>query len=168
MNALSLTEINQSSPYEVYWHEKSHTYRFKSDYGVILAIAFDEDDIIESAKSYMLSIINVNNTPSPRDLKIRDTTLLIIEQFFKKNQAALLYICEGCDGRQQMRNRLFEFWFSTYRMRNEYMLMPVSLIDMEGIDNFAALIIKKDNPNFIDIVSEFSNTIAMFQVKPAN
>ena len=48
------------------------------------------------------------------------------------------------------------------------MLMPVSLIDMEGMDNFAALIIKKDNPNFIDIVSEFSNTIAMFQVKPAN
>ena len=44
----------------------------------------------------------------------------------------------------------------------------VSLIDMEGMDNFAALIIKKDNPYFIDIVSEFSNTIAMFQVKPDN
>lgn len=59
MNALSLTEINQSSPYEVYWHEKSHTYRFKSDYGVILAIAFDEDDIIVSEFSNTIAMFQV-------------------------------------------------------------------------------------------------------------
>lgn len=34
--------------------------------------------------------------------------------------------------------------------------------------NLAALIIRKDNPKFVDIVSEFSNTIAMFRVKPKN
>ena len=44
--------------------------------------------------------------------------------------------------------------------------MPVSIEDMEGQENFAALIIRKDNPKFIDIVSEFSNTVAMFRVKP--
>ena len=166
MKALSLDIINASAPYEVYWHEASRTYRFRSDYDVVLAIGFDDDDIIETAESYVFSIINVNNVPSPRDMKMRDTVILIIENFFDMNQAALLYICESGDGRQQMRSRLFEFWFSTYRLKDEFLLMPVSIEDMEGMENFAALIIRKDNPRFIDVVSEFSNTVAMFRVKP--
>ena len=44
--------------------------------------------------------------------------------------------------------------------------MPVSIEDMEDIENFAALIIRKDNPSILDIVTEFSNTVAMFRVKP--
>ena len=74
MKPLSLDIINASAPYEVYWHEKSRTYRFKSDIGVVLAIGFD--DIIENAESYVFSIINVNKIPSPRDLEMRDTWCL--------------------------------------------------------------------------------------------
>lgn len=168
MKALALDTVNGESPYKVSWHETSHTYRFKTDYDVVLAIAFDEDDMIEIADSYVLSVINVNNMPSPRDIKMRDTVMLIIEHFFKINQAALLYICESGDGKQQIRGRLFEFWFSTYRMKDDYLFMPVTIEDMEGQENLAALIIRKDNPKFVDIVSEFSNTIAMFRVKPEN
>ena len=47
MKPLLLDEINASAPYEVYWHEKSRTYRFKSDFGVVLAIGFDDNDIID-------------------------------------------------------------------------------------------------------------------------
>lgn len=82
------------------------------------------------------------------------------------NEAALLYICESGDGKQYMRSRLFEYWFSSYQMKDKFILMPVSIEDMEGIENLAALIIRKDNPNIIDIVADFSNTVAMFRVKP--
>ena len=82
------------------------------------------------------------------------------------NEAALLYICESGDGKQYMRSRLFEYWFSSYQMKDKFILMPVSIENMEGIENFAALIIRKDNPNIIDIVADFSNTVAMFRVKP--
>lgn len=61
MRALSLDVINASAPYEVYWHEASHTYRFRSDYDVVLAIGFDDDDIIETAESYVFSIIILTN-----------------------------------------------------------------------------------------------------------
>lgn len=47
MKPLPLDIINASAPYEVYWHETSRTYRFKSDFGVVLAIGFDDDDIIK-------------------------------------------------------------------------------------------------------------------------
>ena len=77
MKALALDIINSEAPYKVSWHEKSHTYRFKTDYNVILAIAFDEDNMIESADSYVFSIINVNNMPSPRDVRMRDTVMLL-------------------------------------------------------------------------------------------
>ena len=33
---------------------------------------------------------NVNKIPSPRDLEMRDTVMLIIENFFNMNEAALL------------------------------------------------------------------------------
>lgn len=46
--------------------------------------------------------------------------------------------------------------------------MPVSIEDVEGVENFAALVVRKDNPNILDIVTEFSNTVAMFSVKPEN
>lgn len=54
MKPLSLDIINASAPDEVYWYEKSRTYRFKSDFGVVLAIGFDDDDIIENAESIVI------------------------------------------------------------------------------------------------------------------
>ncbi len=166
MRPLTLDVVNATAPYEVYWHEPTRTYRFKSDYDVVLAIGFDDDDILETAESYVFSIINVNNIPSPRDMKMRDTVMVVIENFFSQNQAALLYICETGDGKQQMRSRLFEFWFSSYQLKDEFLLMPVNIEDTDGMENFAALIVRKDNPKLIDIVSEFSNTVAMFNIKP--
>ena len=76
--------------------------------------------------------INVNNIPSPRDLKMRDTVMLIIENFFNMNEAALLYICESGDCKQHMRSRLFEYWFSSYQMKDKFILMPVCIKDMDG------------------------------------
>ena len=38
--------------------------------------------------------------------------------------------------------------------------------DLEGVDNYAAMILRKDNPHFVDYVSEFNNTVNMFMVKP--
>ena len=119
---------------------------------------------MQSHMSFLSS--NVNKIPIPRDLKMRDTVMIIIENCFNMNEAALLYICESGDGKQHMRSRLFEYWFSSYQMKDKFILMPVSIEDMEGIENFAALIIRKDNPNVLDIVAEFSNTVAMFRVKP--
>ena len=88
--------INASAPYEVYWHETSRTCRFKSDFGVVLAIGFDDDDIIENAESYVFSIINVNKIPSPRDLKMRDTVMLIIENFFNiTKQLSCIFVRVG-------------------------------------------------------------------------
>lgn len=67
---------------------------------------------------------------------------------------------------QKMRSRLFQYWFSIYNEKEEYIFLPQVVYDEEEIENYAALIIRKDNPDFIDLVSEFTYTINLLNCKP--
>ena len=69
-------------------------------------------------------------------------------------------------GMQKMRNRLFRYWFGIYGEREEYVFLPQTITDEEGNDNYAALIIRKDNPQFADLVSEFMTTVNLLNTKP--
>ena len=80
--------------------------------------------------------------------------------------AAFLYICDTSGGMQKMRNRLFKYWFGIYGERKEYVFLPQTITDEEGNDNYAALIIRKDNPQFADLVSEFMATVNLLNTKP--
>ena len=46
------------------------------------------------------------------------------------------------------------------------MVLAIGFDDDDIIENAESLIIRKDHPNILDIVAEFSNTVAMFRVKP--
>lgn len=67
---------------------------------------------------------------------------------------------------KKMRHRLFHFWFGVYAEHDEYLFLPQVVYDEEDNENIAALIIRKDNPNFVDLVTEFTNTITMLNSKP--
>ena len=72
---------------------------FVTHCGVQISIAFENDFLIQTDVSYQLIIGNSNQKKSPRDHKLQLTILTIIEEFFRKNQAAMLYICETGDGK---------------------------------------------------------------------
>ena len=60
---------------------------------------------------------------------------------------------------------------NTYRFANaqeQYVIMVANIHDLEGVDNYAAMILRKDNPHFVEYVAEFNNTVNMFMVKPTN
>ena len=166
MKPLSLQKINELSPYEVQMVVCPNTYRFVTDYGVEIAISFDFDDLLEVGEAYMFNVNNANRRRSPRDIKVRDTIIAIIDNFFDMNEVALLYICETGDRKQAMRNRLFESWFAYANDKEQYVIMVANIHDLEGIDNYAAMILRKDNPHFVDYVSEFNSTVNMFMLKP--
>lgn len=67
---------------------------------------------------------------------------------------------------QKMRSRLFHFWFCVYSESDEYLFLPQVVYDEEDNENYAALIIRRDNPKFNDLVTEFTNTITMLNSKP--
>ena len=151
INQLSIGVINSKSPYYVDMVSSYGPFVFTSDNGVELAVDFVDDDLITSADSYQLVVSNVNNRQSPRDKKVQDTVFSIVEEFFEKNQAALLYICETGDGKQMARYRLFKYWFD---------------IDEEGVMNAATVFIRNDNPYLPQIVSEFNETAMLLRQKP--
>lgn len=77
------------------------------DSGIYYSVGFMEDDILLSKDFYQLIITNINNHKSPRDYKVRDTILSIIDEFFNTNNSTLSYIYKIGDNKQRMRSRLF-------------------------------------------------------------
>lgn len=166
VDLLSLDAINANSEYTVRKDDKEGTLSFVTDNSAEIFISFEKDDILQSGLVYQLGISNPKGTKSPRDSKVRNTILAIIEEFFDKNKAALLYICETGDGLQQMRSRLFQYWFSIYKEKDEYLFLPQIIYDEEDNENYTALIIRRDNPQFIDLVSEYTDTVNLLNGKP--
>lgn len=165
MNQLSLISINVVAPYKVTMVGNC-CYQFFTDYGVHCTIEFVPDDSLMSRETYHLVIVNVNHQKSPSDVKVRDTIISIIDEFFERNNTTLLYICETGDRKQALRNRLFERWFSTFERKAQYTFVASSLKDDEGIENYAAIIIRNDNPELSAIVTEFTTTISLLSTKP--
>ena len=166
MKTLDLVYINGNAPYQVGMGYSQSSYIFTTDFGVDYSIDFIADDLIENDDSYQLIIANLNQRKSPRDIKVRDTVLAVIEQFFTQNQATLLYICQTGDSKQKMRNRLFEYWFSSYSYRYLYTLLSSSVVDEEGVVNYATLIIRNDNPRLHQVINEFTESVSMLSQKP--
>lgn len=67
---------------------------------------------------------------------------------------------------KKMRSRLFSYWFSVYAENDDFLFLPQVVYDEEENENYAALIIRRDNPLFNDLVSEFTNTITLLNGKP--
>lgn len=45
-------------------------------------------------------------------------------------------------------------------------MLSSSIIDSDGIINYATLIIRNDNPRFIQVVEEYTKTIQLLSQKP--
>ena len=165
MNPLSIQAINEASSYKVS-EVSQDCYQFFTDHGVHCTVEFVPDDSLMSRETYHLVIVNVNHQKSPSDVKVRDTIIAIIDEFFVENNTTLLYICETGDKKQALRNRLFERWFSTYERKAQYTFVASSLTDDEGIENYAAIIVRNDNPDLSAIVAEFTTTISLLSTKP--
>ena len=95
-------------------------------------------------------------------MKVRDTIICIIEEFFRQNPDILLYLCDTANGQQAMRNRLFLRWFNTYEMKQKYSIFNEMIPD-EGEMNYVSLIIPLSHPQFEAIVSHFNEMIDNFK-----
>lgn len=163
MKPLDITGINCHAPYQVW--EIDGDYSFKTDNGAIINISFVEDFSIWESGAYQFYIGNESHTPSPNDKNVRDTIFVIMEFFFADNPEILLYLCETGDGKQASRNRLFIRWFKEYKKKHLYYFDTVEMI-AENIENFAAIIVQRNNPNLEAIIEEFNGVVGVLRDKP--
>ncbi len=163
MNRLDTERINKHSPYFVTYSERYLV--FTSDYGITYQVCFEEDDN-PYATAYWFNLANPENKKSPGDVKIPQTLICIIEEFFRQNPDILLYICSRSKGQQAQRARLFFRWFSGYEQRQKYVIRTTD-VRGEGVVEYVALIAQRTHPDIEDILFRFDEEIKMFnEMKP--
>lgn len=166
MEILDLNHLNMISPYALWKTENNgNEYAFHTDCGVQYRIRFDINQNIWENGVYEFGIYNDNGRTSPSDLKVKQTIISVIEEFFVSNPDILLYQCETGDNKQDARQRLFYRWFNESPNKARYVL-KVSSIIVEGIVNYIALIANRNNPNIDSIVKGFDEFIGFFNHKP--
>ena len=164
MNKLHTDAINETSPYKVEITPYGE-YQFVTNTGIIYRVGFLNDETIQSCECYQFYITKETLRHSTKDDKIKYCILAILEEFFRQNVSVLLYMCDTADGREAARNRLFLQWFNTTEKRTSYICKCTNM-QIEGIEMYAAIIIRKDNPSLTSVVEEFDETVALLSEKP--
>ncbi len=100
MERLDVKVINSHAPYVVKEDSQEGTYTFIADSGAEFSIGFMPDDLIQQDESYEFIIGNLNGVKSPRDKKVKETVIAIVEEFFNANKATMLFLCSTSDGKQ--------------------------------------------------------------------
>lgn len=162
MNQLSLTSINNRAPLEVSV-TASDTFIFGTDNNQYI-VGFVEDYTILDSGVYQFFIENVDGAKNTLSTRVYQTIVTIIEEFFEKNDSAMLYICDTSDGKQSARDRLFSMWFNSYKGHFNYTLSRVSL-QIDGIDYYASLLISNSNPSYAEVLSAFNDFANGFSEK---
>ena len=166
MNRLDIKLVNGQAPYKVEESDEENFFEFFTEHDVHYSVGFMLDDCLMQNEAYHLIIVNVDNQPSPNDRKVKDTILSVVAEFFDKNNTTLLYICDTGDGKQRLRSRLFERWFSAYSKKALYTSVTSSVVDEDGITNYATIILRNDNPRLVEVIAEFTSTISFLNQKP--
>lgn len=159
MNQLNINSISHFAPYKV-WTEDGE-YRFETDYGVLFAVEFKEEEHFGGLPAYWFGLYNRSQKTSPGDVKVRATVTCIIEEFFKANPDILLYMCDSADDQQAQRNRLFLRWFNSYARQQNFYIRSEMVRD-EDEENYIAIIVQRSHPHLQTIISLFDSLIKQF------
>lgn len=134
--------VNEKSPYRVWSSPLGICFLTDSD--VLYEVGFVEDYMVCASGVYQFFISVREGTPVVRDDKVRMTVLAILEAFFRCTDFALVYICDTSDGKQGVRNRLFEMWFNEYAQKDQYLFLRGELM-VEGVLYYANGIIPSNS-----------------------
>ena len=141
---LSLSSINRSAPYRVD-STNGYSFTFKTRYGYLYEVGFTEDGMLsDDGRVFQFFIVCVNSEHPAKDLQVKDTVISILEEFFKNESVSLVYICDTHDGRQAVRERLFESWFHQYPLADLYEFICKTLT-VENTDYYLSFLCRKDN-----------------------
>ena len=159
----SLSELNKKSPY-VLESSGMYSFTFITAQGKKYEIGFIQDLMISDEGVYQFFITTEDQFKTVLDGKIRQTVLVVIEEFFKNKGAVLDYICATEDHRQASRDRMFHQWYMNSLEKDQYNLRNMS-VEIDEVEYFASVIMRNDNPRFQAMNEAIDRFIEDFQDK---
>lgn len=143
-------------PYNVTISDNS-TYQFITEGGILYVAYFIccSHYAPELTNTFMF---NFENEGAARtiDLRVRETIVYIIDEFFKNNQNSIIYICDSLDGRELARKRLFDQWYITYKQDRNYILREEISEKGEHYNLCASLLFHSSNPDKAGLLRSFN------------
>lgn len=155
MNELSLLRINEKSPYTVELFQGG--FSFITDAGVQYSVHFTEEFAIGGCDTYQFMFSKLTKDHVAFDNHIKQTLIVIIEEFFRHNHDVLLYICDTSDNKEAFRNRLFARWFRQFAEKSSFEFRSANSV-IEGQGFYAAIIVEKENPKLQAIIADFDES----------
>ena len=165
MKHLDVNYINIFSEYKV-WAEDDD-YFFVTDYDIKYLVSFDKEDT-PRYNAYWFNLSNMNHQASPRDTKVAQTVICVIEEFFRQNPDILLYICSTDKGQQAQRARLFLSWFNRADQQKRFIIKTAEMKGEEPkTKEYVAIIIPRIHPKADEALAWFDEETTMFNaMKP--
>jgi len=162
----SLSSLNEKAPYRL---ESSGQYSFSfiTEQGKRYEIGFIQDLMISDEGIYQFFISTEDKFKTAPDIKIQQTVMVVMTEFFKTQGVVLDYICATEDNRQAARDRKFHRWFEQAMDKDQYCMRSMS-VEIDGICYYASVILRKDNPRYNAVMEAVDRFIADFQDKITN
>ncbi|HAH53896.1 MAG TPA: hypothetical protein DCM02_01060 [Flavobacterium sp.] len=116
----------------------------------------DDNSIFE----FVIEVIyRPENVALTLDKLLAPTINEIFKDFYNlNNDYVTIYICDSSDGKQFVRKRKFDYWFSEF---NDYTFVKFDDIILDANKNSfpISFILKRNNPNFVKIFKAFTAVI---------
>jgi len=94
------------------------------------------------------------------DKLIGPTINKIFKDFYSHyTKSVTVYICDSSDGKQFVRKRKFDHWFEEFN-DNTFIKFDDIVTDAENNEYPVSFILKKDNPNFHNILDTLANIVS--------
>lgn len=154
MYSLSIERINRISPYQVEIASDGNSLVFHTHHGLTYEVGFVEDYTFFDENTYQFFIVEKNGNRFLKDVRVKETVWAIVEVFFQENKNVLLYVCDTSDGKQAVRDRLFEIWFHEYKKREEYAHFTAK-VEADSIYYYASVILRTTHPQLNEIKNAF-------------
>ena len=153
------------NPYKYSFDNNSSTYQFTTKNNIVYSIAFVEDDTLNTISSseveienmYQIVIEKQTDELEPFDAQVFLTIDLIISDFFRKIENALIYICSDDKGKQMKRFKAFNRWYKNSK-HNAYISKVDNVISFEETKTivYTSLLYHNENPNVKYILDTFN------------
>lgn len=156
---LSVDLINEKSPIWVLQLDDL-LFRFVTRNGIKYRVGFYPDKYFLENGAYHFFLERVDDIHSPYDPDVYQVVSIIIEEFFRDDTNVMLYICDPSDQRDEIRYRLYRYWFDRFGRKEEFILKDVT-ISIGQTNIYAGLLIMKSNPAYQLIIDAFDDFIKL-------
>ncbi|SEC65103.1 hypothetical protein SAMN04489761_3400 [Tenacibaculum sp. MAR_2009_124] len=153
------------TPYNYLFDNTSKTYQFTTKNDIVYKVAFIEDSTLNSISSsgmefenmYQIIIDKVTDVVEPLDFKVSLTIDLIISNFFKTIENALIYICSEDNGKETKRYNAFNRWYENSK-RKQIITKIDNVLEFDETTSviYTSLLYHNNNPNIKYILTAFN------------